>query len=98
MKYKFFDSSHVKADNTWYKTDKCASAEVLTKFVEDGHIDGAVVTALPDDNFEEIVHLIKEFCPPLYIIRAVTPIGSSCLTSSYVGFLKKKKNAWYNRD
>ena len=43
MKYKFFDSlTHIKVDETWYRTEKKASVQPLINSYENGELSGAV--------------------------------------------------------
>jgi len=68
---KFFDSIvHVKEKTDWYNTDKQANRDVLKKYFEDGHIDKAILTGMPGDNYEYTLKSAR------YISQNVVPVFS----------------------
>jgi hypothetical protein len=90
MRYKFFDSlTHIKADESWYNTDKKSSCQPLINSYENGEIAGAVLTSLPDDNFEEIAKIVEHNLPFVYLICS---IKSHWLDLSFTDLCTKLQN------
>lgn len=74
MQNKIFDSlTHVKLDGSWYNTDKSACIEPLIESYHNGTISGAVLTTMPDDDFEAIAEIVNAHLPFVYLVCSVQP-------------------------
>lgn len=90
MKYKFFDSlTHIKVDESWYKTDKKSSFQPLIASYENGEISGAVLTSMPDDKFEEIAEIVEQHLPFVNLVCSIQP---HWLDLSFTNLCEKLQN------
>lgn len=90
MKYKLFDSlTHIKVDESWYNTNKKASFQPLINSYENGEISGAVLTSMPDDEFEAIAEIVGQHLP---FVNLVCSVKSWWLELSFKDLCLKLQN------
>ena len=94
---RFFDSlTHIKEDESWYKTDKVASYSRLKGYYQDGHIEKAIIAAMPDDDYDYIGNTVKKelpFCSLVFSVKEEWLQRSDCEIKRLLLNLKKQYGA-----
>ena len=92
MKYKFFDSlTHIKVDETWYRTEKKASVQPLINSYENGELSGAVLTSMPDDSFDQIAKIVEEHLDFVNLVCSMQPHWLDYSFTKLCAYLEKLK-------